>query len=477
MNYLCIHGHFYQPPRDDPFSGVIPRDPAAVPYHDWNARVHAECYEPNAHAGNFGRISFNVGPTLLTWLEAQAPLTCQRIIAADRSNAARYGVGNALAQPYSHTILPLASRRDKELQVAWGITDFVHRFGRYPRGMWLPETAVDYETLDVLAQRSIHFTVLAPWQAAVPDLDVTQPYRVPLPSGRTMTVFFYQSELSGSISFDPGTTSNADVFVSQALLPCLSARRSDLGQDQLLLVASDGELYGHHQPWRDRFLSHLLNSSAAAKGLEVTYLSRYLRNRPPQGDIAIIEGTSWSCHHGLARWRGDCDCVPADGSWKGHLRCALDRLAAAVDGIYFDEMRHLVTSPGLTLEQYGGVLVGLWRVEEFVRRQAKTMLSMAQETRARDLLQAAYFRQRMYMSCAFFHDDLSRPEPRQSIASAARAIDLIRQATLIDLEPDLLSELRYARSARTGQTGEDIYWKVVGERRGLYEAVLAPMPA
>ena len=178
---LCIHGHFYQPPREDPFTGIIPTEPGAAPYKNWNERIHAECYQPNAELGNFENISFNVGPTLFSWLADFDPLTYQRILAQDQANVARFGVGNAIAQAYNHTVLPLASASDKVIQIAWGIADFKHRFKRMPQGMWLPETAIDYETLTTLAHHGIEFTVLAPWQAEVDKIDPTEPYRVPLP--------------------------------------------------------------------------------------------------------------------------------------------------------------------------------------------------------------------------------------------------------------------------------------------------------
>ncbi len=216
---FCIHGHFYQPPREDPLTGEIPVEPGALPYRNWNERIHEQCYRPNAVQGNFEHISFNLGPTLLNWMEASDPRTVAQIVEQDHFNLEKHGVGNAMAQAYNHTILPLASRADKAIQVSWGIADFERRFGHRPAGMWLPETAVDDETLEVLVEHGIQFTILAPWQAEEPDLNPTQPYWADLPGGKRIAVFFYNQDLSTRVSFDPGSTVNADAFLTNFLLP------------------------------------------------------------------------------------------------------------------------------------------------------------------------------------------------------------------------------------------------------------------
>ena len=214
---FCIHGHFYQPPREDPVTGDIPPETGAAPYQNWNERIHAECYRPNAEAGNFGRLSFNIGPTLFAWLAQHDPITHGDIVQQDRQNVQKFGAGNAMAQAYNHSILPLLRKKDKTTQVRWGIADFVHRFGRRPEGMWLPETAVDTETLLVLAEQGIEFTILAPWQADADELDATEPYRVQLPDSHSISVFFYNQDLSGGISFVPQMTINGDHFLRQFL--------------------------------------------------------------------------------------------------------------------------------------------------------------------------------------------------------------------------------------------------------------------
>jgi len=238
VKYFSIHGHFYQPPREDPLTGQVPREPGAEPYHDWNERINAQCYRPNAQRGNFDLIGFDLGPTLAAWLERHDPQTYHRILAADAASLRRDGVGNALALPYNHVILPLASRRDKLIQVQWGIADFTHRFRRPPEGMWLPETAVDLEALEILAQSGIKFTILAPWQAAANNVDTSEPYQVVLPSGNSITVLFFDAQLSKHMSWTPRLTEDADTFARMSLLMRASWHKEMTGRDQLALAAA-----------------------------------------------------------------------------------------------------------------------------------------------------------------------------------------------------------------------------------------------
>jgi len=234
---FCIHGHFYQPPREDPQTGRIPMEAGAAPYNNWNEKIYHNCYRPNADLGNFSRISFNIGPTLCQWLDEYDPSLMQKIVEQERSCYLRHGVGNGMAQAYNHTILPLMPRRDKVTQVRWGIDDFVKRFGHRPEGMWLPEAAADHETLEVLADNGLYFTILAPWQALTSDLDVTQPYRVDFADGKHLAIFFYEQDLSTRISFDPGSTANADLFASEYIAPKFSGLN---GRPRFLMAASDG---------------------------------------------------------------------------------------------------------------------------------------------------------------------------------------------------------------------------------------------
>jgi hypothetical protein len=455
---LCLYGHFYQPPREDPFTGAIPVEPGATPYPNFNEKITAECYRPNAEAGNFEHISFDLGPTLATWLERAHPDVHARIVEADRRNVVRFGVGNALAQSYNHTILPLANARDKRLQIAWGLADFAHRFGRHAEGMWLPETAVDLESLALLEAFGVRYTVLAPWQAAEP-VDVTEPYLVPLPGGRSITVFFYNEPLSGGVSFDWDTTNNADLFAASYLSGHLNARKSARGEAQLILVATDGELYGHHKPWRDRFLQHLVTQGAPALDFDVSSLGRYLRDHPPSREVALRTPSSWSCHHGVERWDAGCACTEGDAGWKPLLRRALVRLAEQVDELFAREGAAALRDPWAAREDYLALRNGwddpdaFWALHAAEGRPP----APAAAQRAAALLEAEYYTQAMVTSCGFFFEDLDRIEPRNDIACARRAVSLVWQATGRDLQPAFLADLSAARSGRTGLTGLDLY--------------------
>jgi alpha-amylase/alpha-mannosidase (GH57 family) len=454
---FCIHAHFYQPPREDPITGSIPSEAGSHPYKNWNERIHSECYRPNALLGNYKNISFNMGPTLCDWMESHDPKSLELIIEQDRENVRRYGVGNAIAQAYNHTILPLASYQDKVTQIAWGIADFCHRFGRKPQGMWLPETAVDLETLTVLAEHDINFTILAPWQADAENLDSTRPYKVSLPDGKSITVFFYNAELSTRVSFDPTATSNADIFVQKILKPQFKAY-SDR-QPRLLLIASDGELYGHHQIFRDHFLAHLLNGASANEGIETTYLSRWLQMNPPQKSIFIREKTSWSCHHGVMRWMGACACTPSDGVWKAYLRKALDHLGKLLDQEYLGQTSTVIPDPWRLRNRYIEVVLRNITAKELIDEAAGRSLPDDDSLRIQLLLQAQFERQRMFTSCGWYFEDFSRIEPKNNIAYAAQAVRLTRLAGGKDLSADALQDLQHVFSYRTGLRGDILFRK------------------
>jgi hypothetical protein len=465
--FVCLYGHFYQPPREDPYTGEMPLEPGAAPYANYNEKITAECYRPNAEAGNFEHISFDVGSTLASWLERAHPDVYRRILDADRLHVERYGVGNALAQAYNHTILPLATRQDKITQIRWGLADFAHRFGRRAEGMWLAETAVDDETLEILADEGAKYTVLAPWQAAEP-IDPTMPYRVRLRGNRVITVFFYNGPLSAGVSFNPDFTSNADVFAATYLPAQLNPAKRSRGDDQLLLIASDGELYGHHKPWRDMFLSHLVREGATQHGFGVTTLGRYLRDHQPRREVRLRLPSAWSCRHGVARWREGCDCTEGDTSWKPVLRQALDSLAAGVHDAFVAGTRELLADPWAARDAYLPYYMGWQSGDDFWRAQGihsdERPHSAAGRERVERLLEAEYFGQCMYTSCAFFFEDLDLITPRRDrsfahndIAFARRAISLVWQAAGIDLESAFVADLAAARSWRSGVTGADIY--------------------
>ncbi len=457
--FVCLYGHFYQPPRADPFTGLIPRESGATPYPNYNEKITAECYRPNADEGNFEHISFDLGPTLAEWLERQHPDVHRKIVEADQHAFERYGVGNALAQAYNHTILPLATTRDKRTQIIWGLADFAHRFGHPAEGMWLAETAVDLETLDLLAEAGVRYTVLAPWQSAVP-VDPTEPYSVRLPSGRTIAVFFFNGPLSGGVSFDWETTSNADVFAASYLPHHLNRDKLARHADQLLVVATDGELYGHHKPWRDRFLAHLVREGAQSYGFEVVSLGRYLRDHPPTREATLRVPSAWSCAHGVARWATGCDCTEGDPGWKSDLRRALDHLAAKLDDVFERVAGDTLHDPWAARDAYLSLRNGWISAYDFWSTYGKNdgrPISKSAEQATEQLLEAQYFGQCMYTSCGFFFEDLDRIEPRNDIAFARRAISLVWQATHVDLETEFVNELAAARSWRTDITGADAY--------------------
>jgi alpha-amylase/alpha-mannosidase (GH57 family) len=468
MSYqaFCIHGHFYQPPREDPLTGHIPQEPGAVPYQNWNERIHDHCYRPNALLGNFERISFNIGPTLMDWMDGFDPRTLAKIIEQDRWNLERNGVGNALSQSYNHTILPLATREDKITQVRWGIEDFKYRFGHQSEGMWLPETAVDMETLSILADNGIQFTILAPWQADIANLDSTRPYRVDLPNNKHIVVFFYSQDLSTRISFDPGATVNADTFISQNLLPNYSDNGSQ--DPQLILVASDGELYGHHQPFRDKFLAYLLGGALKNYPVELTYPSLWLRNFPVTQSIKIVEPSSWSCQHGVMRWMGACGCTP-HGEWKTPLRLALKSIAGLVDEQYLAFAQRLISNPWELRHNYIQVVLGEMGLDELIASHSSKDLTEDEMTRLDLLLKAQYERQRMFTSCGWFFDDFDRIEPRNNVAYAAQAVWLTNQATGEDLSDEVGPWLRQVKSWRTGIRADSVFNHQIQRARAISE--------
>ncbi|MFL5628295.1 MAG: DUF3536 domain-containing protein [Ktedonobacteraceae bacterium] len=457
--YLCLYGHFYQPPREDPFTGILPLEPGATPFANYNEKITNECYRPNAEAGNFSQISFDLGPTLASWLESAHPDVYRQIIDADYQHRMRYGVGNALAQAYNHTILPLATTRDKQTQIIWGLNDFRHRYGHPAHGMWLAETAIDLECLDIMAQHGVTYTVLAPWQAATP-IDPTEPYLVRLPGGRSITIFFYNAPLSGGVSFDWNTTSNADLFAASYLPGHLVTSKREAGEAQLLLIATDGELYGHHKPWRDKFLTHLIQSGAPSYGFEVCTLERYLQMHPATKEVELRVPSAWSCGHGVARWDTGCECTEGDSSWKGGLRHALDKLATRGDQLFEQYAGETLSDPWAARNAYLDLRNGWRTTEDFWTQFAKEQHVPTQQTlveRTLQLLEAQYYQQYSFTSCGFFFEDLDRIEPRNDIAFARRAISLYWQATGIDLQQDFLSDLQPVKSWRTHVTGAQLY--------------------
>lgn len=463
---VVVHGHFYQPPREDPWLEELPRQAAAAPWHDWNERIERECYRVLAagrvldaegriaHIANlYERLSFDVGPTLLEWLERAAPATYAAILEADRRAVARHGVGNAMAHPYHHAILPLASRRDKVTEVRWGIADFTRRFGRAPEGMWCPETAVDDETLDVLAQEGIRFTVLAPWQVErVPAAG--RPGRYVTSQGRELTVVCYDGDRSHGVAFGR-LLSNARVWLAD-LLEGLDPARPDA-----VTVATDGETYGHHHKFSEMALAWVLQELVRDPRVEVTTMPRLVADVPATETVALVSPSSWSCHHGVGRWMRDCGCR-VDGAkapsqaWRGPLRAGLDALRDGLHACFEAEGAPLFRDPWAARDAYGAVVAGA-EDRAAVRAWLRPGLGEAQAVRAHELLEMARDALRMYTSCAWFFDDLAGVEPVQTLRYAARALDLAGPAGE-PLERALRTALRTAVSNDPAAgTGEDLW--------------------
>jgi len=345
--YICIHGHFYQPPRENPWLEAIELQDSAYPYHDWNERITAECYAPNAVArivdgdnrivkliNNYARISFNFGPTLLSWLEAKAPEVYAAILDADRDSQLRFsGHGSALAQVYNHVIMPLANSRDRKTQIRWGIGDFTKRFQRAPEGMWLAETAVDVETLELLAEQDLRFAILAPHQAArlraIGErqwqpingiaIDPSRAYRQVLPSGKTIALFFYDGPIARAVAFE-GVLSRGEHFVDKLMAGFSNAR----DWPQLVHLATDGESYGHHHKFGDMALAYALDQIETKQLARLTNYGEFLAQHPPTHEVEIAEKTSWSCAHGIDRWWSDCGCNSgAHPDWNQKWRTPL----------------------------------------------------------------------------------------------------------------------------------------------------------
>jgi hypothetical protein len=451
QKYFVIHGHFYQPPRVDPKNGQIPREAGAGPFPNWTERIYHECYLPNAKMGNFEKISFNFGPTLAAWLAEHYPETLAEIIKQENAVYKAYGISNAMAQPYFHAIMPLISHREKETLVRWGIYEFKSRFGHPPQGMWLPETAVDLESLEVLADHGIQFTILAPWQAKDPTLDITQPYRIRLQNKKEITAFFYNSFLSSEISFNTSASMEADKFVSDWLIPQYKNMHRD--HAQLFMAASDGELYGHHMPEREKFLGYLLDHSLKLADFQPTFPAQWLQLHPADQYTEINENTSWSCHHGIQRWRDVCADAP-NAYWKAPLRRFLDRLALALDEKYLYFTEKYIDDPWALRNAYIKVLLGSVSVKELISNYAKQPINENEIRMITAMLESQYERLRMHSSDAWFFFDFDSIEPLNGLKYAAHAVWLVRSVTGEDISIPFLNGLSEAVSDESGLTGD-----------------------
>jgi len=514
MRSLIIHGHFYQPPRENPWTGNIDREPDAAPFHDWNERIHAECYAPNFAVtmqevngaervvNNYANISFDFGPTLLSWLERQHPVTYFSILAADRESAARcQGHGNGIAQAYNHAILPLCNERDRLTQIRWGLADFRYRFRREPESMWLPETACNDDVLDSLIDHELRFVILAPqqavrirdprqspesWQDKTKDsIDATIAYQRfhRDGSGRSLAVFFYDPDIAQAIAFEAALAS------SETLAERIAGR---FGSGELVNVATDGESYGHHHKFGDLGLAHLLVTAAPARGLQVTNYGACLDQHPPFVEVEIDngpagEGSSWSCIHGVSRWTRDCGCYTGGGenwnqAWRKPLREALnflrDEAAAAFEAtrgeLFIDPWAARDDSIKLILDQAESR-------ESFLRNHAPAQLNPVQEPKALAFLEMQRQALLMFTSCGWFFNDIGGLEPIQILKYASRVIELMQEVGLPSQRQRFLEILAEAKSNRPELgNGADIYRRFVEPANPSYDRAgekLAPVIA
>jgi alpha-amylase/alpha-mannosidase (GH57 family) len=503
---LIIHGHFYQPPRENPWTGVIEPESGAAPFHDWNERIHSECYQPNAGAhiidpatgrerlvNNYANISFNFGPTLLSWLQDKHPDTYADIIDADQQSVnKRAGHGNAIAQAYGHPILPLCNERDRQTQIHWGLADFRERFGRDAESMWLPETAGNDDVMGLLIDAGLRFVILAPHQASrlrpieeaewlemdeqTIDTSFAYQYLHRDGSGRSIAVFFYDGSTSRAIAFENLLRSSRE----------LVDRFAQTAQDrELETIATDGETYGHHFKFGDICLAYALEIDAPAQGFQITNYGAYLDQHSPAFEVEINngpngEGTSWSCLHGVGRWIRDCDCHTGgkpewNQSWRSPLRQALDFLRdenlvhfeATQGNLFVDPWQARNASIALVLDQS-------YSREKFSFDHAGRWLSADEQWRALAYLELQRMLLLMYTSCGWFFNDVSGIETIQILKYAGRAIDLMDQLGLPLVRDRFLEILAKAKSNRPEMgTGADIYRRLVEPLKPSQTAVEA----
>lgn len=473
--YICIHGHFYQPPRENAWLEAIEMQESAYPDHDWNERISRECYATNGKArvlddqdrlvrviSNYARMSFDFGPTLLAWLAEKAPSVHEAVVAADRASAERFGGhGSAIAQAYNHMIVPLCNERDRRTQVRWGIADFRSRFDRDPEGMWLPETAANTDSLESLAEHGIRFTILAPRQAArvrpigsdewtelKGDVDPSQAYLCRLPSGRTISLFFYDGPISQGVAFE-GLLNSGDLFAERLISAFDDAR----DHAQLAHIATDGESYGHHHRHGEMALAAALERIEAMREVGLVNYGQFLDLHPPNMEIQIHENSSWSCVHGVERWRSDCGCNSGRQGfhqrWRAPLRAALDWLRDAVAPAYQTAAGALLNEPWAARDDYIDILLDRSpaTIDAFLRKHARMEITGEHLTKVFELLELQRHAMLMYTSCGWFFDDISGIETVQVIQYAGRVVQLARAALGLELEAEFLDRLARAKGS------------------------------
>ena len=494
-NYLTIHGHFYQPPRENPWLEAIELQDSALPNHDWNERINLECYNPNSVSkivdnrsrildvvNNYENISFNFGPTLLSWMQDNSPMTYDRIIKADIKSVVEHnGHGNAMAQVYNHMIMPLANENDKQTQVKWGIRDFEYRFGRKPEGMWLAETAVDDDTLRVLVENGVKFTVLSPYQAlrANPisdcnwndvswgNIDPARSYRYYIKSapGKYIDLFFYDGAISKSVAFDE-LLKDGDKFIKRLKEGVSSSR----GYNQLVNIATDGESYGHHTKFGDMALAYVLKIKAQDEGFILTNYGEYLENFRSDWEVDIKQASSWSCFHGVGRWKEDCGCstgaLPGwNQKWRKPLREALDYLRDEFAVLFENEgKKYFVKDSWTTRNSYIDVILDRSErvIKKFQSEFFKSELTEEEKVKAMELLEIQRQAMLMYTSCGWFFSEISGIETTQIMKYAARAMQLAENFTSKDYETKFLEILSNAQSNfKEYGNGKDIFNRFV----------------
>lgn len=487
--YICIHGHFYQPSRENPWLEDIELQDSAYPFHDWNEKISEECYKGNSTSrildrqgnivkiiNNYSRISFNFGPTLLSWMEKYQSEVYQAILEADKISQERYrGHGSAIAQIYNHIIMPLANDRDKYTQIYWGIKDFQARFRRYPEGMWLPETAVDYRTLEIMADLGIQFTILAPHQAKKirkieknspwqevnqAKLNTRQPYICHLPSGKSIYLFFYEGSISHEISFG-NILKNGEKLANRLL----KAFSQNTDQPELVHIATDGETFGHHHRFGDMALAYCLHYIEENKVATITNYGEYLEFHPPGSEVEIVENSSWSCSHGIERWRSDCGCYSGrhpewHQKWRKPLREAMDWLRDRSIQIFEQEASAYFKNVWQVRNEYISVILNRNpdHIESFLQKYSIHSLNAEERTNTLILLEMQRNAMLMYTSCGWFFDEISRIETIQVLLYAARCIQLIQRFADHSPEEKYLKILEQAPSnIPSYQNGAKIY--------------------
>jgi len=473
--YICIHGHFYQPPRENPWLNEVEIQETAYPYHDWNSRISAECYARNGASrvlddegrivnivNNYSYMSFNFGPTLLDWMEKKDPEAYKAILQADKESRQKFsGHGSAITQAYNHMIMPLANERDKETQILWGIEDFEYRFNRRPEGMWCAETAMDTPTLELMAKHGIKFTILSPYQAQYvrkigdakwkdasnAKVDPNKAYLCNLPSGNTINLFFYDGPISQGIAFEH-LLDSGEAFASR-----LMGLVKDDEESQLVNIATDGETYGHHHSFGEMALSYCLDQIDKSDIAKITVYGEFLEKHPPEYEVQIIENSSWSCYHGVERWKSNCGCNSGmNGNWhqewRGPLRAAFDWVRDQLTSIYEKEMGEYTPDPWKVRDDYIKVILDRSEehIESFIFKHVGRSLSQEEKIKFLKLCEMQFHAMLMYTSCGWFFDEITGIESMQDILYASRAIQLAKDVAGLELENEFIRLLEKAPS-------------------------------